>query len=283
MRVTNGIPLESSLFLPVDTVNFVAPLKAMIGEETPVMLVANKLDLLPSDTKRNQQRLIEWLHSEASAAGLLNIEKVVLVSANTSWGLRALLRRIAEACTRQRRDAYLIGATNVGKSSLVNRLLEAGGGPAITTSPTPGTTISNLEFSVTVSRGSVVVARAADGGGGMPPDNRQGKKSKKTKRKRRARGDESSVFGGGVADIDEDDDSSNTSGNSQWNKKWRDKVKGAARGFEHDFALKDVIGSYACVLDDASRRATIGIPLGCSLLLPVGTVNSVQTLKASLS
>jgi hypothetical protein len=29
-------------------------------------------------------------------------------------------------------------------------------------------------------------------------------------------------------------------------------------------------------------RVTNAIPLGCSLLLPVGTVNSVQTLKAAL-
>jgi hypothetical protein len=28
-------------------------------------------------------------------------------------------------------------------------------------------------------------------------------------------------------------------------------------------------------------RVTNGIPLGCSLLFPVGTVNSVQTLKAT--
>jgi hypothetical protein len=36
--------------------------------------------------------------------------------------------------------------------------------------------------------------------------------------------------------------------------------------------------SHACSLQ-ASRRVTNDIPLGCSLLLPVGTVNCVQTLK----
>jgi WD40 repeat protein len=42
--------------------------------------------------------------------------------------------------------------------------------------------------------------------------------------------------------------------------------------------LKDAIGSHACPLE-AGRRVTNGIPLGRLLLLPVGTVNCVQTLK----
>jgi hypothetical protein len=44
------------------------------------------------------------------------------------------------------------------------------------------------------------------------------------------------------------------------------------------FTLEDAIGSHACSLE-ANKRATNGIPLGCPLLLPVGTVNCVQTLK----
>jgi hypothetical protein len=39
------------------------------------------------------------------------------------------------------------------------------------------------------------------------------------------------------------------------------------------------IGSHACSIE-ASRRVTNGIPLGCPPLLLVGSVNSIQTLKA---
>jgi hypothetical protein len=49
-------------------------------------------------------------------------------------------------------------------------------------------------------------------------------------------------------------------------------------GFREKLALDDAIGSHACSLE-AIICVTNGIPLGCSLLLPVGTVNSVQTLK----
>jgi hypothetical protein len=43
--------------------------------------------------------------------------------------------------------------------------------------------------------------------------------------------------------------------------------------FRQQFILEDAIGF------PPSRRVTNGIPLGCLLLLPVDTVNSVQILK----
>jgi hypothetical protein len=52
------------------------------------------------------------------------------------------------------------------------------------------------------------------------------------------------------------------------------------RVFRQKFTLEDAIGSHACSLE-ANTRVTNGIPLGCSLLVPVDTVNGVQTLKAS--
>ena len=50
------------------------------------------------------------------------------------------------------------------------------------------------------------------------------------------------------------------------------------RVFRQKFTLEDVIGSHACSLE-VNIRVTNGIPLGSPLLLPVGTVNCVQTLK----
>jgi SpoVK/Ycf46/Vps4 family AAA+-type ATPase len=54
------------------------------------------------------------------------------------------------------------------------------------------------------------------------------------------------------------------------------------RVFEQDFALEDAIGSHACSLD-ANMRVTNGIPRGSPLLLPVGTVNYVETLKVAVN
>jgi hypothetical protein len=53
------------------------------------------------------------------------------------------------------------------------------------------------------------------------------------------------------------------------------------RVFRQKFTLEDAIGSHACSLE-ANTRVTTGIPLGSSLLLPLCTVNCVQTLKGLL-
>jgi hypothetical protein len=50
------------------------------------------------------------------------------------------------------------------------------------------------------------------------------------------------------------------------------------RVFRREITREDAIGSHACSLE-ASRRVTNSIPLGRSLLLPVDTVNCVQTPK----
>jgi hypothetical protein len=48
--------------------------------------------------------------------------------------------------------------------------------------------------------------------------------------------------------------------------------------FRQKFTLEDAIGSHARSLE-VNMRVINGIPLGCPLLLPVGTVNYIQTLK----
>jgi transmembrane 9 superfamily protein 3 len=53
---------------------------------------------------------------------------------------------------------------------------------------------------------------------------------------------------------------------------------GTVRVFRQKFTLEAAIGSHACSLE-ANMRVPNGVPLGCPLLLPVGTVNCVQTLK----
>jgi hypothetical protein len=59
---------------------------------------------------------------------------------------------------------------------------------------------------------------------------------------------------------------------------WSAAMYGAR--FSTEFTPEDAIGAHACSLE-ANMRATNGIPLGCLLLLPVGTVNCVQTLKGN--
>jgi hypothetical protein len=69
---------------------------------------------------------------------------------------------------------------------------------------------------------------------------------------------------------------------SCWNGSLKQRpcaATGPVRVFRQNFTLEDAIGSHACSLE-ANMRVTNGIPFGSSLLLPVGTVNCVQTPKA---
>jgi isoleucyl-tRNA synthetase len=65
-----------------------------------------------------------------------------------------------------------------------------------------------------------------------------------------------------------------------WEEGWYCyRWEGTLHIFRQGFTLEDAIGSHACSLE-ASMRVTNGISLGCSLLLLIDTVNSVQTRKA---
>lgn len=112
--------------------------------DNPILLVANKVDLLPQSA--NDQKLENWLWHSAREWGLRPID-VVVCSVQKNKNVEQLVEKIAHY--QQGRDVYVIGATNVGKSSLINRLLQdygGGGGDEITTSFYPGTTLGTIRI-----------------------------------------------------------------------------------------------------------------------------------------
>lgn len=110
----------------------------------PLLLLANKIDLFPRATKWGRVR--EWVYRSAKEWGIHPVD-VVLCSA-------AKGERIDEAVTsieqhRHGRDVYIVGTTNAGKSTFINRLLRDLGGEnedVITTSPYPGTTLDAIRI-----------------------------------------------------------------------------------------------------------------------------------------
>lgn len=111
--------------------------------DNPVLLVGNKVDLLPKSLK--PQRLVQWMTERAHEAGLRPVD-VVLTSAKKATQMETLLETIEHY--RQGRDVYVVGVTNVGKSSLINQLIQqtAGLQQVITTSRFPGTTLDKIEI-----------------------------------------------------------------------------------------------------------------------------------------
>ncbi|GAB7053665.1 ribosome biogenesis GTPase YqeH [Paenibacillus sp. YK5] len=117
--------------------SMISGLPRFVGNN-PIVLVVNKIDLLPKAT--NYNRILNWVQRQAKEAGL-KVAEVVLCSAKKNMGFE----RVIEALDKHRRgrDIYVVGATNVGKSTLINRLIRdySDLDAELTTSQYPGTTL----------------------------------------------------------------------------------------------------------------------------------------------
>ncbi len=110
----------------------------------PVLLVGNKIDLLPKSVKRN--KVINWMRRQAKEYGLKPVD-VMLMSAESGEGVMETAKAIDEL--RNGGDAYVVGCTNVGKSTFINKLLKEFGAAEeemITTSNIPGTTLDMIDI-----------------------------------------------------------------------------------------------------------------------------------------
>lgn len=125
----------------------------IIGAKRPIFLVGNKVDLLWGDRRG-------WL--EQAAASLRSclppqaaVRYVSLISAKTGFGVEELVSKL-QNLWQYKGDVYLIGCTNVGKSTLFNALLQSDYCKVkaidlvqrATTAPWPGTTINLLKFPI---------------------------------------------------------------------------------------------------------------------------------------
>lgn len=111
--------------------------------DNPVMIVGNKEDIFPKSIKRSKMK--EWVKQQAHANGLRPID-VQLTSAKNNHQVEELLHQIERY--RKGRDVYVVGVTNVGKSTLINQMIKMQNGVdnVITTSRFPGTTLDRIEI-----------------------------------------------------------------------------------------------------------------------------------------
>lgn len=122
--------------------SIIGGLKRFIGGN-PVLMVVNKMDLLPKSV--NPNRIVNWVRKQAKEHGLKVVD-AVLCSAKKNIGFDRVLEAIAR--TRGNRDVYVVGATNTGKSTLINRLIRdfSDLDEELTTSRYPGTTLDLVKI-----------------------------------------------------------------------------------------------------------------------------------------
>ncbi|TCP32315.1 hypothetical protein EV207_101294 [Scopulibacillus darangshiensis] len=124
--------------------SWVPGLHRFVGDND-ILLVGNKVDLLPKSTNHN--KLINWMKQSAKELGLKPID-TLLMSAEKGIGIEEVADAIDDY--REGKDVYVVGCTNVGKSTFINQLIKQFGGGGeqltITTSQFPGTTLNFIDI-----------------------------------------------------------------------------------------------------------------------------------------
>eukprot|EP00667_Euglena_gracilis_P002491 EG_transcript_2487 len=87
----------------------------------PLIIVANKVDLLPSDADLHRIRLWVWVECKRLQLRQLTLDDIYLVSCKSGLGISALLKGMKEKA--KQRPTYIVGVANVGKSSFINALV----------------------------------------------------------------------------------------------------------------------------------------------------------------
>jgi len=114
----------------------------IVGDKK-VIAVINKIDLLPKST--NTARLIHRAKHMLKENGITAVDTIA-ISALKNEGLDRLISLMQKHSKKQ--DVYVVGTTNVGKSTLINQLIKMTSGESnvITTSRFPGTTLDLIDI-----------------------------------------------------------------------------------------------------------------------------------------
>ncbi|KAG7277953.1 hypothetical protein CRUP_022123, partial [Coryphaenoides rupestris] len=159
--VVRGIKSRAGLVLLIvdllDLPDSIVPdVTDLVGANKHIVVLGNKIDLLPKDADNYLQRIQRQLSKYCNDAGIgANVKDVHLISAKTGYGIENLISSLQRSW-KYNGDVYLVGTANAGKSTLFNTLLDSDyckskGTDVIhkaTISFWPGTTLNLLKFPI---------------------------------------------------------------------------------------------------------------------------------------
>ncbi|XP_067142955.1 nitric oxide-associated protein 1 [Centruroides vittatus] len=161
-QILSNIKDKNSLvILMIDLMDFPCSIWSNITDIIgikPIIVVGNKVDLLPIQNGKDLNCVIYTIQQTLKDIGVdreKNIKHIHLISAKTGYGVEELINKLHKLW-ENRGDVYLVGCTNVGKSTLFNSLLHSDYCKVravdlvqrATISPWPGTTLNLLKFPI---------------------------------------------------------------------------------------------------------------------------------------
>ena len=106
-----------------------------------MILVLNKVDVLPKSVK--EEKIKAYFESVN-----IHFEEIIVISTAKNYNIDYLLKRIKYFQTTK--NVYVVGHTNAGKSSLINKLIKnySDKTQELTMSPLPSTTLSTINIEI---------------------------------------------------------------------------------------------------------------------------------------
>ncbi|MBN3271185.1 NOA1 protein, partial [Polyodon spathula] len=119
-KIVSGIRAEKALvLLIVDLLDLpnsiISGLLDLVGERKNIVVLGNKVDLLPGDSQNYLKRIKEQLFQYCVKEGIYtgnNIKDVNLVSAKTGYGIENLISSLQKSW-KYKGDVYLVGSTTL--------------------------------------------------------------------------------------------------------------------------------------------------------------------------
>ncbi len=149
-RVVSQIAFTDSLVVKIidifDIEGSIIPQISKLTNHNDLIVLINKRDLLPKSVK--DSKLLHHVKNILSAHYLKPLD-VMIMSAIKRYNLDEVIDKIIKVASG--RDIYVVGATNVGKSTFINQILKSYAGAnenVITVSQQAGTTLDMIKIPI---------------------------------------------------------------------------------------------------------------------------------------
>ncbi|MES1921593.1 hypothetical protein MHBO_003124, partial [Bonamia ostreae] len=114
---------RSAILLIIDIFDFngtiLKNLKKIVNKDHPVVIAINKIDLIPVNCSKSV--LNKWALLSVKNLGLW-IHEVMLISGKDNVNLGRLQNSLVDLSKKNIKEIFVVGTTNVGKSTLINSM-----------------------------------------------------------------------------------------------------------------------------------------------------------------